>query len=434
MDAILFWNEVALDAVAADIEFGDQGGPTKTARALAIIHLAMFDAFNRIAKKFTSYLSIPGTPPLGASEGAAIGQAAFITLTALYPKQQPLFGRKSQEFFANLGISISSTKSIEDGQKEGEMVAYALLDSRRNDGAEKPMIYNPSAEPGKHRPDPDNTPQGFLDSRWGEVKPFGISLFAAKPPPPLNSPQYAIEYNDVLGKGDKKGGTRNPEETTIGIYWAYDGALKIGTPPRLYNQIVRVIAMNKGNSLADNARLFALVNMAMADAGIQCWFSKYLYEVWRPVLGIREADATWGPTGKGDNNSGTKVDPFWLPLGAPKSNEPGKKNFTPPFPAYPSGHATFGAASLDMVRLFYGTDNIGFDFVSDELNGINTDNTGTIRPRHKRHFSTLSKAITENARSCVYLGVHWQFDADGGVDSGKKIAAELFNKFLKPVP
>ncbi|MBW4630882.1 MAG: vanadium-dependent haloperoxidase [Iphinoe sp. HA4291-MV1] len=207
----------------------------------------------------------------------------------------------------------------------------------------------------------------------------------------------------------------------------------MGTPPRLYNQIVQVIAKNKSNTLAQNARLFALVNMAMADAGIQCWNSKYFYSVWRPVLGIREADPGWGPTGQGDGNSETEVDPFWLPLGSPRTNQPGAKNFTPNFPAYPSGHATFGAASLDMVRLFYSTDDIAFDFTSDELNGKSVDVDGSIRTKYQRHFARLSDAIVENARSRVYLGVHWQFDADAGVESGKTIAEFIFNNTLRPI-
>jgi hypothetical protein len=393
----------------------------------------MYDAFNSIAKAFTPYLPSLPVPPIPASRRAAIGEAAFITLTSLYPSQQALFQQKSQEFFAALN---TSTQAIDNGKAQGIKVAEALLKARANDGSSFDLSYTPSQEPGRHRVDPLNPGQGFLGASWGQVQPFAlddVKNFIASTPPDLNSPNYATSFNDVKGKGAAVGSTRTPEETTIGIFWGYDGAKKLGTPPRLYNQIVRTIAMQQGNSLADNARLFALVNAAMGDAAIQCWFSKYFYNIWRPVIGIREADLGWGPTGKGDNNPNTQVDPFWLPLGAPKTNEPGKTNFTPNFPAYPSGHATFGAASLGMVRLFYGTDNISFNFVSDELNGESVDVDGTIRARHMRHFTSLSQAITENARSRVYLGVHWQFDADSGVVSGEQIAQFIFNNTLKSI-
>ena len=296
------------------------------------------------------------------------------------------------------------------------------------------MSYNASPEPGQHRPDPLNPNQGFLTPQWGQVQPFAITNFLASAPPAPTSSQYEQDFNDVKEKGSRTGGTRTSEETAIGLFWAYDGAQKLGVPPRLYNQIVRVIAIKKGNSLAQNVRLFALINLAMADAGIQCWHSKYHYNVWRPVVGVREADPGWGPTAKGDSNPATEGDPFWLPLGAPRTNPlPGTANFTPNFPAYPSGHATFGAACLETVSQFYGTDAIPFDFVSDELDGKNVDADGSVRTRHERQFNTVSDAIIENARSRVYLGVHWQFDADGGVESGKQIADMVFNQVLKPL-
>ena len=246
------------------------------------------------------------------------------------------------------------------------------------------------------------------------------------------------------------------DQTLIGIYWGYDGAKGLGTPPRFYNQIVRVIAAARGNTVAENARLFALVNVAMADAGILAWDQKYCHDFWRPVVGIREHDVSMGPTGTGNNNINNDCHTFWLPLGAPSTNS-SAKNFTPPFPAYPSGHATFGAAAFHMTRLFYGVapgnralDDLAKDlsattdleFVSEEFNGVNTDNKGTVRPRHSRNFPNgLWQMIEENGRSRVYLGVHWVFDAFavtgsgnidltqnvGGVPLGLTIAEDIFN-------
>jgi vanadium chloroperoxidase len=204
--------------------------------------------------------------------------------------------------------------------------------------------------------------------------------------------------------------------TLIGLYWAYDGAKGIGAPPRLYNQIVRQIAEQRCNSPAQNARLFALVNAAMGDAGILAWRDKYRHDLWRPVLGVPEHDSSMGPTGRAANNINDQCDPFWLPLGAPRTNTT-QKSFTPPFPAYLSGHAIFGAAAFQMVRRHYkcadpaGPDDIAFELVSDELDGVSTGMNGTVRTRHLRKFDSLWQAIFENGASRVYLGVHWIFDA-----------------------
>src|SRR5262249_22724178 len=152
---------------------------------------------------------------------------------------------------------------------------------------------------------------------------------------------------------------RTPQQTIIGLFWGYDGSPNIGVPPRLYNQITRLIARQEGNNEVQNARLFALVNMAMADTGISVWETKYVYSFWRPIVAIRE--------GNTDGNPKTKPDALWTYLGAPADNGSGT-NFTPSFPAYTSGHAGFGASMFRILADFYGTDNISFSFMSDEFN------------------------------------------------------------------
>jgi hypothetical protein len=169
------------------------------------------------------------------------------------------------------------------------------------------------------------------------------------------------------------------------------------------------------------AHLLALVNVAMADAAIAAWESKYHYSLWRPVTGVREADAGAGPTGAGDGNPATLGDAAFMPLGAPASNLNGP-NFTPPFPSYPSGHAVFGGALFQTLRAFFGSDRIAFTFVSDEFNGVTRDNAGQVRALSPRSFNTLSQAETENGRSRIYLGIHWAFDCTQGIVQGRSVA------------
>jgi len=290
-------------------------------------------------------------------------------------------------------------------------------------------------------------------------------------PPPLSDPKYAADHEEVMKKGaaaSQKSTTRTIQETTIGLYWAYDGARELGTPPRLYNQIIQLIAKAKNNSVEENARLFALVNAAMGEAGIYAWHYKYKYDLWRPVIGIREYDKNFGWQAEGGQNIDSLCDPYWRPFGAPKTNDtsPGARSFTPPFPAYPSGHATFGAAAFEMVRQFYkkkdsakypygddDKDNIGFEFVSAELDGVSKDNDGSVRTRHERKFTSLADAMYENSVSRVYLGVHWRFDGTsgnnitqmlkksgsmndhvGGVPLGRDIARDIFASNLTMTP
>jgi hypothetical protein len=163
----------------------------------------------------------------------------------------------------------------------------------------------------------------------------------------------------------------------------------------------------------------------MADAGIAIWESKFHYDLWRPVTGIREADPGTGPTGRGDGNNRTHGDVNFSPLGAPASNLQGP-NFTPPFPAYPSGHAGFGGALFQTLRRFYGTDDIPFTFISDEFNGRTADNNGNIRPLIPRSFNLLSEAEEENGQSRIYLGIHWSFDKTQGIAQGRRVARYVY--------
>jgi len=436
-DSVADWNAIALNAVATDFSnvYGspDQPGPVYTARALAIIHLAMFDAANTVIPKAKPYLAAhTPTTQKNVSLDAAVAQAAADTLSSLYPKQASVFSAALTAYLAPLKSAVA----MNNGIQIGHTVASDILYVRQLDGSGYSGTYTPTGATGNHNVDPLNPGQGFYGVAFGQVVPFSPSAsftYTPTAPPALGSDAYTAAFNDVKslgGDGVITPTTRTAEQTQIGLYWAYDGANKIGVPPRLYNQIARVIAAQQKNSEIQNARYFALVNAAMADAGIQCWGVKYYYAFWRPILGIRNA----GNDGSNanDGNDATVGDVNWTPLCSPASNSIGKKNFTPPFPAYQSGHATFCAAMFRTLQNYYGTDAIPFTFVSDELNGVTTDNAGNVRPYSPRSFAKLSDAALENARSRIYLGIHWQFDADEGVRAGTAIGDHVYTTLLQP--
>jgi hypothetical protein len=251
----------------------------------------------------------------------------------------------------------------------------------------------------------------------------------------MTSAAYTAAFNEVKALGGDVTNTptvRTDDQTHAAIYWAYDGTPSLCAPPRLYNQIATKLTENE-TSVVKLARMFALLNVAMADAGVAAWESKYFYKIWRPVTGIREADAGTGPTGSGDGNPATIGDVGFHPLGAPASNLTGP-NFTPPFPAYPSGHATFGGSLFQVMRRILGTDNVTFTFTSDEFNGTTLGNDGEVRPLLPRTFTSLSQAEEENGQSRIYLGIHWSFDKTEGIAQGRKVADYVVNKVFRPIP
>jgi PAP2 superfamily len=445
---ILNINDLALQLVANDFSKAPparptNGGPTKTSRALAIIHLAAHDAYAQVTGLLLPQLAtlpalpggLPTTPDAGTDAllGAGVRAAA-----RLYPDQSVFIATEAAKIFAD------ATRSIDPiAYRYGEQVANAWINARRNDGSDLPQedqLFD--LFPGRHRPEPLNPNQTALGRTWGAVTPFALSNVAMDaplgPPPDLNSADYATSFDDVLVNGKNDITLRAPEKAFTGIFWGYDGSNKLGTPPRLYNQVVRAVLATKTTlSHSEQIRILTAVNVAMADAGIAAWFWKYEYDFWRPVLGIREAEIGTGPTEEGDGNTIRQPgDPFWLPLGAPDSNPrvtPGR-NFTPNFPAYPSGHSTFGSAAfMTLANLLDELpENITFKFVSDEFNGITTDNTGAIRQRIEETF-TLRDAIKDNAISRIYLGVHWCFDATGGAIVGNAIADKVVAAFPLPL-
>jgi hypothetical protein len=368
LDSLHRWNVIAINASGLDHTpvapgenrvFGEQLGPGRASRAMAIVHIAMFDALDAVAGGYTSYSGTHAGPG-SISVDAAISQAARDILAAMFPSQTPTFNA----YLAQDLAAVRNAQQRANGIDLGQRTAAAILAMRLNDGSQIPeprvsADYFPSNLPGHWRQDPISLIPLALGAHWGQCIPFVVtstSQFRAPPPPAMTSSAYTAAYNEVknLG-GDEITTQRTEEQTFIGIFWAYDGTPSLCAPPRLYNQITVQIADQRRLSAIQFARLLALVNVAMADAGMTIWESKYYYDFWRPVGGIRESDPGTGPTGLGDGNPDTVGDTNFSPLGAPASNLTGP-NLTPPFPAYPSGHAGFGGALFQVMRRFYGTD------------------------------------------------------------------------------
>jgi hypothetical protein len=439
LDAVRGWSDIALDANALDHARSapngpEQLGPLRTARALAIVHIAIFDAVNAIAGGYRGYTRLGHVTDL-VSVDAAVAQAAHDTLAALFPSQAMSFDMQLAEDLSR----IRDGRAKRNGVDLGGRAAAAILALRASDGSQHleelfGTEYLPAAGANKWRQDPISDIPIALGSRWGElVAPFVLTSadqFPIPAPPAAGSPEFIAAFDEVKNYGGCGSDPaacavgfdgfvtptiRTPEQTQIGIYWGYDGTPGLGTPPRLYNQIAVQIAEQKGSSGLELARLLALINVAMADAGLAAWKAKYDYEFARPITAIREAGF-----------------PTWTPLCAPASNKIGP-NFTPPFPAYASGHATFGAALFQILRKFYHTDRIAFTFVSDEFNGVTMDNAGMPRPLLPRSFSSLSQAEEENGQSRIYLGIHWAFDKTEGIAQGRRVADYVLKNLFTPV-
>ncbi len=438
-NSVTRWNQIAIDASGLDHTpvatgetrtYGEQLGPCRASRAIAMTQVAVFEAVNALAPRYQSAHGI-ARAAAGTSRSAAIAQAARDTLAALFPSQTPRFDTFLAEDLARIADGAAKTRGI----ALGRATAAAVVASRANDGSAQTealvgVDYFPKAEAGKWQQDPISLSPVALGLHWGKVKPFVMTSgdqFRLPPPPALDSVEHAQAYVEVKrlgGDGTHTPTERGAEGTEIGTFWAYDGTPSLCAPPRLYNQIARTIAAARRTDETELARLLALLNVAMADTAIAGWETKWFYEVERPITAIRRAEA--------DGNIDTVADTTFHPLGAPASNLSGP-NFTPPFPAYPSGHAAFGGALFQTLRRFYGTDAIAFSFVSDEYNGVTTDNSGAVRPRVERSFASLSQAEFENAYSRVYLGIHWLYDATGGIEQGNNVSNHVFDRLYRPL-
>lgn len=421
-DIVIGWNNVYLQSIRVT-----GGSPCPIARIGAMVHGAIYDAVNSIQTTHQPYLiSIPA--PSTASLEASATYGAYQILVTVYADNPNFNSTLKPLFDENLAIALaliadngmSSAADIEDGRKIGLAAASAMIAKRANDGSENQSPYTPGSQPGDWRPNP---PSIAVSPNWTKVVPFTAKSGSQFRPSRtggyptklalLKSAEYAAQFNEVKRLGSATSVDRTTEETEIAFFWAndLDGTYK---PPGQLYRLTQIVSAQRKLSLVQNARLFALVALAMGDAAIVAWDAKYStdLDLWRPDTAIRLANT--------DGNPNTVQDPVWEPLSVNPTTD---VHFTPPFPAYISGHATFGAAQGGIMRHYFGTDNITFT--------LDTEDPSV--PTVKRTFNSFTLAALENARSRIYLGVHYQWDADNGFLSGSRLADYIFANFLKPV-
>lgn len=426
-DVVLEWNEVMRGVLQDNTSLQNPGMASRT---MAMMNLAIYDAVamtTPTGTMFYNYGSGHQSPNVDASTNAAAAQAAYTILSSIYPDQQATLDSARATSLA--GISAGQSKT--DGIALGASIAESILARRENDGYLTSEQYIATNEPGHWQPDPTVTPaQEAWGPAWGAVTPFGVqsgTQFMPEAMPALTSDEYTAAFNEVKSLGSVDSTTRTAEQTEIGLFWAYDRE-GLGTPMRLFNDVLEVVATDRGNSLKENSELFAKASVAVADAGITAWNSKFEYDFWRPITGIREADT--------DGNPLTIADPDWTPLGAPGGDpDSTDDDFTPPFPTYLSGHATFGGALFGMLAELYG-DDFTFSLSSEEIELLTDEQRTELGIEDSvREFTSFSQAMAENGRSRVYLGIHWNFDDTVAQATGAEIARYLASSpFVASVP
>nr|WP_149498353.1 dockerin type I domain-containing protein [Roseiconus lacunae] len=423
-DVVLEWNDVFGEILADSTE---NQNPGYASRSQAILNLAIYDTVaiataGASAETFYDYaIDFTGAESLDTDVAAA--QAAYTVLSSLYPDQQASLDMALQ---SNLS-GAAENGNVSDSVALGTAVANEILALRAEDGFDAAAEYTYTDEVGYFQPDPLTPDVPVWGPAWGEVDTFAIDDsgdFLPEPTPGLDSEQYAQSYNEVLELGAADSDVRTPEQTEIGIFWAYD-RVGLGTPIALFNDILQTVAIEQDNTLEENAALFAQASVAMADAGVVAWDTKFTEQFWRPVTAIQAGDA--------DGNELTEGDADWVALGAPDGGDD-EIGFTPQFPTYISGHATFGAALFGTLQEFYGTDEIAFEVTSQELEILLADPElqeayGLDLDDATRSFSSFSEAMQENGRSRIYLGIHFDFDDTVGQEVGQAIAASVASEF-----
>ncbi|HVR95324.1 MAG TPA: vanadium-dependent haloperoxidase [Thermoanaerobaculia bacterium] len=393
-DVVIDWNNATLNAIRVD-----RTAPPRASRALALVHVSIFDAVNSVAGgPYTSYRVQPVEFVTAVSAEAAAAAAAHRVLIDLFPAQQAAF----EAALAASLAAIPDGPAKSSGVSWGIGVAEQILVLRDADHSGDTVDYAPPLGGMWWTPTAASVPA--LLPNWPYVTPWAMtsgSQFRTGPPPPAaGSPEYTAAFREVRRLGRATSSQRTAEQTQIALFWA-DGA-GTATPPGHWFLIAQGLSQERHLGLLENARLFALLGVAVADAAIVSWDYKYTYSFWRPATAIPHADL--------DGNPATVADPRWTPLIA-----------TPPFPSYTSGHSTFSGASSRVLALFFGTDQAAFSTTSDGLPGV------------QRSFTSFSQAAEEAGQSRIYGGIHWQFDNQVGLASGRALGDHVFYTLFGPV-
>jgi hypothetical protein len=402
-DAVADWNAIAVQATLATCPapvcvpaIPARPGPTGVLD-IAMVQAAVYDAVQAIERRFKPYnVEIPGAT---GSTVAATAKAAHDVLVSRFPWQADFLDMTYHQYLANHG----SLAEDDPGVAVGAIAAAGIIALRANDGSfpnPSPPPFFGGTDPGVWRP----TPPAFapMVTPWlGSVTPFTIkspSQFRPKPPPALTSHEYTRDYNEVKALGALNNSSRTFEQTEVAQFWASNYLV-------LWNQALRDIASAHVDNIGDSARLFALVDLALADAVITAWNTKVAYVFWRPITAIQLGDT--------DTNPRTDGDPTWVPL-----------IVTPAYPDYTSGATTFTGAATRALALYFGTDEITFD--------VTTTNTGptVVDTRTYNRFSDAAEDVV-NAR--VYEGIHFRFADTEARKSGRHVAQWAFSHFLRPL-
>uniref|UniRef100_UPI003CF3B8E5 Ig-like domain-containing protein n=1 Tax=Massilia sp. TSP1-1-2 TaxID=2804649 RepID=UPI003CF3B8E5 len=385
-DPVLAWNAIALAAIKLDVS-----NPTVATRMLAIQSIAVYDVLAAIEGTPAFLVKQSVTGPVSAE--AAVAQAAYRVLYQLYPGQRANFDAALATSLASVPAGAAKTAGI----ALGNSIAEAVLAIRASDGYLDYATDDGTDELGKWRP---TGPLYMVsqDPQWQDVTPFVLASsdqLRAPPPPSLDSAEYAASLEKTRALGAATGSTRTADQTQQAQFWA-DGGGSI-TPPGHWNQIAAQVAAAQGNSLSANARLMAELNVALADAAIACWDTKYTYDAWRPVTAIQQADL--------DGNAGTTLDAAWEPL-----------LITPPHPEYVSGHSTFSAAAAGILNAAFG-EHVSFSTTSSTLPGVT------------RNYTSFDQAAHEAGESRIYGGIHFEYSNLAGQEMGKQVGAAVLARF-----
>ena len=398
-DAVTDWNAIASNSIVATA-----GQPPQVSSlSFAMVQGAVYDAVNAIDRGHQPYLVEPNANPTDSKESAAATAAfrvlvGFPDLPGLFPAQLPTLQPQYDTYIANLPDNPPGSRAA--GAAIGETTARAMLIARMNDGrfGPPPNLFPPA--PGIWRP----TPPNFANdpAPWiGNVRTFivpSVEMLRSDGPNTLTSADYAEDFNEVKELGSLTSITRTADQTDAAIFWQ-DHA------HALFNRIFRALAASEGLDIVDSARLFAMENLAAADASIGCWNDKYYWQFWRPITAIREADT--------DGNPATEADPAWLPLFDPSTsicNPP--PLVTPPFPDHPSGHASNTSAFVHTLRNFFSTDRIAVSVFSNKSCTWRT-------------FDRFSDILKEVIDARVWAGIHFRTADTHGSVLGKKVAHYL---------